>query len=437
MERKIFIFILYFIQTLRCLFGPLLILISFPFSYKVRHRLNFEGKNFLTDLDPQRERAFAAFEVSSEGEFEQVRPLIDYLLKTNQIVEVIYASGSLEPKMLSLNKKHKGFRSFRLPVLSFSPFTNSFLLSQNISWFLTAPRLIMCRYDFYPELLLYGLKKDVHFALVSATLKNKESPSLFLKEVFKCFDSVLCATSKDQALIKELVSKEASLATYEFRVLQIMERIKERQDKLKRLGEIIDWISEVKREQRIVFGSVWARETEVFLDPEFCKKISEGQLKVVLLPHQMDPAIEASIKGVKTYVYKDGEDQACFIDKVNKAPGVVILEVRGLLCELYSLFGHSFIGGGHGRSVHSVLEPYFSGCHIYCGPKTHRSTEIDFILENSPEDLSIVENLESFFRAFKKVGPLDKTEIRHKLGSGLYSDFENKVSLILGKKKDD
>lgn len=433
MERKIFNLTLYLIQILRCLLGPLIILITYPLSSKVRGRLKFENRNFSTELDSDRASAFAAFEVSSEGEFEQVRPLIDYLLNKGHSIEVIYASPSLEKKMIKISKENSGFRSFRLPILSFGLSTNTFLLSQNINSFLTAPRLILCRYDFYPELLLYGLKKDVRFTLVSATLKNKKNISWFLRQVFSSFDAILCATSQDESLFRELICEEAKLATYEFRVLQIIERIKARKLPLERLGEILAWITQVNRGKRIIFGSVWALETKVFSDPEFCQSIKTGELRVVLMPHQYDPEILNSIKMIKTYLYKDGDNKESLLAELEKEPGVLLLDVHGILCELYSLFGHSFIGGGHGRSVHSVLEPYFSGCHIYCGPKIHRSTEIDFIKANTPEDLSIIKDLETFFTVFKQVGSADKTEARHKLGEGLYSEFNNKVNFLLGK----
>ncbi len=431
MERKNFIFILYLLQTFRCLIGPLLIVIGYPLSAKVRDRLNFEVKNFLKDPDPKRSNAYMAFEVSSEGEFEQVRPLIDHLLGKGLIVEVIYASESLEDKMLSLTEKEAGFRSLRLPVMSFSAFSNSFTLSQNIKSFLTAPRLVLCRYDFYPELLLYGLKKNVQFSLVSATLKNKEKPSWFLRQVYKSFDSILCTSKSDQTLMQELASKDARVETYEFRVPQIMERIKNREESLLKIKEILSWISEVPRAGRIVFGSVWENETKVFNDPEFCQSIEKGELRVVLLPHQYDPQIRASIKTVKTYLYNEGDDLNSLLAQFKESPGVLVLNIRGILCEIYSYFGHSYIGGGHGRSVHSVLEPFFSGCHIYCGPKVHRSTEIDFVMANSPEDLNVIHELGGFYKTFRATPALDKTEARHKLGMALYSDFERIVNLLL------
>ena len=60
-------------------------------------------------------------------------------------------------------------------------------------------------------------------------------------------------------------------------------------------------------------------------------------------------------------------------------PGVILINLKGVLCELYKFFAISFVGGGHGVSIHSVMEPYIAGSRIFCGPKVFRSTEFQFI----------------------------------------------------------
>ena len=67
---------------------------------------------------------------------------------------------------------------------------------------------------------------------------------------------------------------------------------------------------------------------------------------------------------------------------------VSLMLVPGIFCELYANFGQAYVGGGHLKSIHSVLEPYLGGAQIYCGPKTYRSTEFDFILGHSPKTIS-------------------------------------------------
>jgi 3-deoxy-D-manno-octulosonic-acid transferase len=58
---------------------------------------------------------------------------------------------------------------------------------------------------------------------------------------------------------------------------------------------------------------------------------------------------------------------------------VILINLKGVLCELYSQVGHVYVGGGFGRSVHSVMEPFVAGARVYCGPKVYRSTEVEAI----------------------------------------------------------
>jgi 3-deoxy-D-manno-octulosonic-acid transferase len=71
-------------------------------------------------------------------------------------------------------------------------------------------------------------------------------------------------------------------------------------------------------------------------------------------------------------------------------PQVVVLNLKGVLCELYSVMGHAYVGGGFERSVHSVLEPFVAGCKILCGPKVHRSTEVEAIQSVAPLALTVI-----------------------------------------------
>ena len=161
------------INIFRLLLYPFL-----PFFRFTRRRVHFESKNLQEEacqsFRKQNLRADYAFEVSSEGELEQVFPLIEHLLQEKKRVELMFASESVEKKCRRLYQNApKQMRFLRLPLASFSlPPSRG---RQNIASWLSAPTLILCRYDFYPELLLYGCALHHRLILVSATFKNKGS----------------------------------------------------------------------------------------------------------------------------------------------------------------------------------------------------------------------------------------------------------------------
>src|SRR5690606_7689664 len=53
--------------------------------------------------------------------------------------------------------------------------------------------------------------------------------------------------------------------------------------------------------------------------------------------------------------------QGCSESKV-----VWLIEQPGRLLELYGQFDFAYVGGGFGRSIHSVLEPMIAGCWTSC-----------------------------------------------------------------------
>lgn len=436
MEQRIFIIILYLVQLLRAALTPILILLLFPFSKKLKKRINFEMNN----LSAPESKSFAldqiiadvAFEVSSEGEFEQVKPLIDYYLKSGKKIEIVYSSDSLEKRLEKLGQEHSNLRAFRLPLASFGLFQNILMQTQNVGSWLTSPLLILCRYDFFPELLLYGMQENHRFCLVSATLKNKNLKSWFLKRIYNLFDYILSATPRDDRDLGLLGLDSSKHSNYEFRIIQIAKRLSNKDEKLDMYKDVVNWLEEVPRHKRIVLGSAWPLEMDIFKDKEFIDDIKRGEYRILILPHLFSEDFETSLINTPSYLYKDGDEFGPTLAALKESPGILRLHVKGILCELYGLCGHAFVGGGHGRSVHSVLEPFLAGCQIYCGPKTHRSTEYEFIKETSPDGIVVISELESFYKTYKKSKDENLVARREELSNSFVSEFKRKVDLLDG-----
>ncbi len=139
-------------------------------SKTLRRRKGFEHKNRrdsgCRSFSKDDLIADIAFEVSSEGELEQVRPLVMHYLQCGKRVELIFASESVEKKCLKLYCEYpEQLRIYRLPIISFH---------KTIRSWATASHLILCRYDFYPQLLLYAAVKGRKLSVVSGSLKNKQ-----------------------------------------------------------------------------------------------------------------------------------------------------------------------------------------------------------------------------------------------------------------------
>lgn len=335
------------------LFSVLIRLLSavFLFVPKVRERLSFERKNA---SDPFSRRfttpADIAFEFSSEGEFQQVLPLIMDGIQAGKKIELIYFSPSVEKGVRELCEKHPTeLRSLRYPLL----------IGGFLSW-ITSRKLVLVRYDLFPEFLSY----PGELILVWVTFKKKAS--WWKKRFLRKATSIVYATGKDAAIGKGLGFPGVA---YDFRIEQIRRRMVEKTEKFSRVFPEFQDLAfrQFPREKRLIFGNAWPSDIHLLKD------VPEG-FHVLVVPHKLEPAIIAAFE---------------------KVPGVSVLNKKGVLCELYSDFGHAYVGGGFETSIHSVLEPLISGAdQISCGPIHHRSTEFD--IADSLGKMTVVRNSQEF-----------------------------------------
>lgn len=343
------------------------------------------------------------FHISSEGELEQVIPFLKYLSNKNVSTLLIYTSPSVQKKAAYLKSEGIVLEVMCFPIVDGS--------SINL---LPLPKyLFMVRYDFFPRLLKIANHKEVKSILLSATVKNKRINILngfFWQSIYKSFNRIFWATLPGNTIFSDLGinNVQEQKVEYDFRHAQIIERQK-LQTKLKINGGLDYLVSELSHfdfNKRIILGSLWASELMTLLD-SFDELIKNGYF-LYLAPHHLSGIeYEVILKSLQRR-----ELNFCELTDFENYSGesIVLSKIPGILCEIYPLFKHAFVGGGHGRSVHSLLEPYWAGCHVYCGPKVHRSTEYDFILKHKAENIHICDDLSGLEDAIVKCDN-DSTDI--------------------------
>ncbi len=423
-------------EILHSLLIPIKLFFLFT-NKKIMKRVLFEGINrkdtFSRSFKKDKIRADFAFEVSSEGEFQQVRTLVEEVLSRGKKVELIYCSESLESTIEKFKNNYdlKQLRALRLPLV-----TNHFF--NNIVNWTTASTMILCRYDFFPDLIYYGKVKAQKFILVAATLKNDKN-SNWNNLVYESFDLILTTTNKDKKLFEKKV--KAKMIEFDFRILKIAQRQKEGElslrKSLKNFSELEKVMNQVSKEARFICGSFWPQEAFLFGDNELVEKIKKREILSFIVPHKLDDDhIEEIIKSIKEYshipvhLYKDSAVKD-FYERFSLEPGVIIVQERGVLVELYPFFEHAYVGGGFGRSVHSLLEPFIGGCQIYCGPKIYRSTEYDVILDKDRTRAQLINEetpISTFFQTEKR--QVSSSDVSQDYVEQTKEKFENVLSEI-------
>jgi 3-deoxy-D-manno-octulosonic-acid transferase len=323
-------------------------------SPKIRERRSFERKNRKEALCQSfHEEGLAAdlcFEFSSEGEYQQVASLIDDALKLGKRIELVFFSPSVEKTIVALaNKYPDQVRYFRYPLLTIT-------VSYSFLKWVTSPRLILVRYDLFPEFLVWS--KSAHHELLMVWVSFKKERSLnrsisfWKREFLAASKTCLYASLPDQVRGAELGHPGGY---YDFRIEQIRRRLIARENKFKLLfpeyEEMKKIMSRFPINKRLLIGNAWPSDLPLF------KKIP-SDFFVLIVPHQLsERVLEAFRKGM---------------------PRAMVLNKKGVLCELYADFGLAYVGGGFEAGVHSILEPLVAGCEsISCGKFHERSTEFD------------------------------------------------------------
>ena len=382
------------------------------------------------------------YHCSSEGEFEQIWPAVQRALKDQSGNQLIwFTSPSLFKKAEFVNSEYEKIQMVLLPLVSLFPGPKHPLR-------MVAPKaFFMVRYDFFVELIFIGSLKVERFILLGATFKAKISSLLknplkraFAKSLYASFDEIYFSTQKDLDFFKGNLSRrqEQNLFNHDFRHGQILARQnnQENVDKTHCLESFKVLVDKFEFSDRLIFGSMWAKELTLF-NNDFVEALRNEECFVLIAPHLLKGQEWDNFNSWMHSMQEQGL-KAVLWDHVgiHGEGNIILCQQPGLLCELYPFFAHSFVGGGHGRSVHSLLEPFWGGGHIYCGPKVMRSTEHDFVVESSPAHMHIVVELKDFYDNFKtkRLFPLDRG-IREELASQVLINQENTLNSFCSKNR--
>lgn len=346
------------------------------------------------------------YHLSSEGEWEQVIPFIEKDLKQQQAIEIVITSESLElklqnllqrshPDLLRVRRLHLVRRGWMQPGLNLADWSR-------------AKSVFLCRYDFYPELLLLGhraILRGGHFGLFAASLIGKDQSlsrffsikRWYLKKTHQMFSIRILSSPMERPRFEKLTRSQVHEYVFDARDAQILKRLSQCQTILKddSLDGLMGWLKSSPRRHRMIAGSFWSHELALFHGQGLTTWLQSQRFRLVLVPHKLDKQDMKKMLSVLAYhghraVISDGRD------KIHDDVNIVVLNRRGVLVELYSEFDWAYIGGGFGRSIHSVKEPYLAQCHVLVGPKTHRSSEWEDILSKNPEKATSFQNFNQF-----------------------------------------
>ena len=298
------------------------------------------------------------FHAASLGEFEQGRPLMEYLRKTHPEYKILLTFFS--PSGYEVRKNYEG-----ADIICYLPLDTI----RNARRFLRAIKPVMAffiKYEFWYNYLHILQHRGIPTYSVSSIFRPDQ---IFFQwygkgygRVLKCFTHFFVQNIESKNLLAKLDIHDVEVVgdTRFDRVLQIKEASKQ----LPIVEKFTENTSKV-----FIAGSSWLPDEEVFLKYFNLHK----DWKLIVAPHVIGEDHLAQIfellKGRRVVRYTEATEENV------KDAEVLIIDCFGLLSSIYHYGTISYVGGGFGVGIHNVLEAAVWDIPVIFGPNNKRFQE--------------------------------------------------------------
>lgn len=350
--------------------------------------------------DWQRRRSTAPvlwLHCASLGEFEQGRPLAEAFLAAHpdyQLVLSFFSPSGYEPR------KNYALASavFYLPLDSRS---NAKLWLDSIN-----PTIaIFIKYEFWYYYLNALQQRRIPTYLASAIFRSQQ-PFFrwyggFFRQMLGCFSHIFVQNRASLDLLQSIGIQHASIAgdTRFDRVWAVRTQAKS--------FPLLESFAQGHR--LIVAGSTWPPDEQLLID-YYNNKIHNTDWKLVIVPHEIDPAhlqqLETRLAGLPYARWTQADAQAI------PSARILIIDTIGMLSSLYRYASVAYIGGGFGKGIHNTLEAAVYGVPVLFGPRYHKFAEavelqqrrIGFVINNNGD-------LEAVLKALQNAAELERIRL--------------------------
>ncbi len=222
--------------------------------------------------------------------------------------------------------------------------------------------LLIARTDAWPAMVREARRHGVPSLLFSATLAGSSGR---LKPIARPLsrwalgglDEIFCVSDDDRDGFASLGLEDKTKVAGDTRFDQVCAR-------LAAPKETKPLFASLPGTRVLVAGSTWA-EDEAELVPVIARL--RGRCKFVVAPHEPSEAhlaaLEARLRaaGLRSLRYSEA-------GRIDGTVDAIVVDVVGILAELYLSGDFAFVGGSFRKTVHSVMEPLGAGCPTFVGP---------------------------------------------------------------------
>ncbi|NRA65154.1 MAG: hypothetical protein HRU19_11770 [Pseudobacteriovorax sp.] len=334
------------------------------------------------------------FFVSSAGEYEQALPLVDRLEARSPDLGICFVFFS-----------QSGIRFARTqnePRLCLKAPWDDVFIWRRVFSVIRPSQVFVVRYELWPGFLSvaagYGtvvlINAVIHRRLGWFEKKLKAS-------LLRYIDAIFTVNESDKSMFQDLAPhlEDRMWAIGDTKYERVLQRTIERKELWLSLKSELD--KKWGERHRMILGSAWHKEVELFLNSVDDIKTKYGLLPVIIAPHDVSAEMIAWIEqrcDAKSLSWA----RFSRMETLQKNTDILIVDKIGILPELYGCADYAMVGGALHHRVHNVLEPAVRGLSICFGPLYHTSMEA---VKLANEGLAtIVESKESFLEWILQVG---------------------------------
>jgi len=175
--------------------------------------------------------------------------------------------------------------------------------------------------------------------------------------------------------------------------------------------------------KNIIFGSYDQIDQKIILSalsksfPRGDEDLIQKSISIFLVPHEID---NRYIKSLRMKLQKMNFNVSLY-SNINPKFNVVLVDVVGILADLYKVNSLAYVGGGFTRGVHSVIEPAVYNCLVSFGPNYEMLDEANYMSQNKLsininnqssliKFIQLLDNGKKYQNIIKKIPPFIKSQ---------------------------
>jgi 3-deoxy-D-manno-octulosonic-acid transferase len=294
---------------------------------------------------------------SSLGEFEQGRPVIEKIKTDYPYCDIILTFFS--PSGYEIRRNYPVVDQVCYLPLDTKKNAEKFV------GLLKPDLVIFVKYDFWFNSLSVLNQQKIPFIFISSVFpKNHFLFRSWAKPLFKIFSEANHVFVQDEVSFNLLSSRNCAVSvagdTRVDSVIQLQKNLKEYPLLEKLLSD----------RNVIIFGSIWLEDLER-VRSWINEQIDDKNYFLIIAPHDVSSQMLGKIETVL-----DGNNiRFSQLAQRDKKVSCIIVDTIGDLAHLYRFGDLAYVGGGFGKSIHSILEPIAANLPVIFGPKHHKFKE--------------------------------------------------------------